>query len=173
MAKYSDLTGHSGTLVQSRVKIGETRFGKGVFTMEHVKKGEHVMTFRGRRISFEESVAMGTDECYSLQVGEKEYVHLDSPSRFVNHSCDPNCGLDGNLFLISLTDIPAGSELNFDYSTTMLERRWEMDCRCGSSACRGRILDFDYLPVALQKRYLSQGFVQPFIAAKQLKRYKL
>ena len=56
-----------------------------------------------------------------------------------------------------------GEEIRFDYSTTMLERAWELNCACGSPRCRGLIQDFDLLPIALQTFYLRLGIVQNFI----------
>ncbi|KAL8897930.1 MAG: hypothetical protein Q9192_002333, partial [Flavoplaca navasiana] len=61
---------------------------------------------------------------------EYEYVcdgmYVGSPTRFMNHSCDPNCRLftvsynhaDTNLYelaFFTLEEIPAGMELTFDY----------------------------------------------------------
>jgi hypothetical protein len=46
----------------------------------------------------------------------------------------------------------------------MLERHWELDCCCQTSQCRGRIRDFDLIPLSLQRHYLSIGVVQSFIA---------
>ena len=57
----------------------------------------------------------------------------------VNHSCAPNLGLfpmvgagggDGDLFLVARREIAAGEELSFDYSTSMVDEPWAMDCAC-------------------------------------------
>ncbi|KAI4096599.1 MAG: hypothetical protein L6R37_006925, partial [Teloschistes peruensis] len=53
-------------------------------------------------------------------------MHVGGPTRFMNHSCDPNCRLftasynhsDPNLYdlaFFALEEIPAGTELTFDY----------------------------------------------------------
>ncbi|KAL8677672.1 MAG: hypothetical protein Q9186_005934, partial [Xanthomendoza sp. 1 TL-2023] len=53
-------------------------------------------------------------------------MHVGGPTRFMNHSCDPNCRLftvsynhfDTNLYdfaFFTLEEIPAGTELTFDY----------------------------------------------------------
>ncbi|KAL8800439.1 MAG: hypothetical protein Q9182_005192 [Xanthomendoza sp. 2 TL-2023] len=53
-------------------------------------------------------------------------MHVGSPTRFMNHSCDPNCRLftvsynhyDRDLYdlaFFTLEEIPAGTELTFDY----------------------------------------------------------
>jgi hypothetical protein len=54
--------------------------------------------------------------------------------RFLNHSCAPNCWIDGRT-LRALRRIEAHEQLTFDYNTT----EWSMDvpftCACG--ACHG------------------------------------
>lgn len=58
----------------------------------------------------------------------------------VNHSCNPSLGLwqrGGDTFLWSLRAIAAGEELSFDYSTSMMDEPWDMECACGEAACRG------------------------------------
>lgn len=64
----------------------------------------------------------------------KEDTYLDasrkgSISRFINHSCEPNCTVEVwtvgrrlRVGIFSLKDIPAGTELTFDY-------RWERSTR--------------------------------------------
>ncbi len=63
-------------------------------------------------------------------------------SRFINHSCEPNCETQkwlvaGELAigLFAVRDIPQGSELTFDYN---FERYGDkpMRCYCGSTNCR-------------------------------------
>jgi hypothetical protein len=58
----------------------------------------------------------------------------------VNHSCNPSLGLwqrGGDTFLWSLRPIAVGEELSFDYSTSMMDEPWDMECACGEAACRG------------------------------------
>jgi uncharacterized protein len=143
--------------------IADSRLGFGVFALRPIKAGETVMTLTGTPITYEQSVAMGKEESFSLQTGKKEYIHLDVPGRFINHSCEPNCGLRPNLELIALKDIKKDEQIFYDYSTTMLERHWVMRCDCRSSKCRYVVQDFDLLPNDIQNHYLKQGVVQQFI----------
>jgi len=78
----------------------------------------------------------------------------------VNHSCDPNCGLwqsGGDTFLLSLREIAAGAELSFDYSTSMVDEPWSMECACGERACRGVVGNFLDTPPATQAYYAGMG----------------
>ena len=54
---------------------------------------------------------------------------------YLNHSCDPNCAIAGQIVFVAMRDIAAGEELTHDWATTD-DLDYELDCRCGSAACR-------------------------------------
>lgn len=149
--------------------IRDTPHGKGVFCTQQRNRGEEVCKVLGPVIDFATAVAEEDRETgdHTLQVAAGQYIDVEEPLRFVNHSCDPNCGIrDGNR-LITLTDVNAGEEITFDYSTTMDEEgHWTMDCHCGAGNCRGVVKDFVTLPPETQARYFRLRVVMPFIAAK-------
>jgi len=64
---------------------------------------------------------------------------------------------------VALRSIEPGEEIRFDYSTTMIQDHWTMECRCGQPTCRRVILDFHHLPPITQNRYLQLGIVQRFV----------
>lgn len=147
--------------MSEKVYISQSSLGKGVFAKVAIEPRGHIFYMNGKEIDFEKSTAhMGE---YSVQIGAKRYVDPIAPARYLNHSCAPNAGFINDISLIALTRIKPGEEIRFDYSTTMLERYWELDCACGARQCRRRIRDFDLLPDALQQRYLQLGIVQQFI----------
>jgi len=85
---------------------------------------------------------------------------------FFNHPCNPNSGLkiqNGKAILVAIKNIKSGEEITWDYSTTMNEDDWEMDCVCGSKNCRGRIRDFKYLPENVQQKYINLRIVPKYI----------
>lgn len=89
-------------------------------------------------------------------------MHMGGPTRFMNHSCDPNCRLftvsynhsDPHIYdlaFFALEEIPAGTELTFDYkdeddrSVITHEQALEVQrrdgympqkCLCGTAECR-------------------------------------
>lgn len=63
---------------------------------------------------------------------------------------------------MAIKDIEKGEEITWDYSTTMDEDIWEMDCNCGSKKCRKRIRDFKYLPKEIKERYVKLGIVPDY-----------
>ena len=77
----------------------------------------------------------------------------DSPDNYLNHSCEPNIGfIDGSLSMFALRDIAAGEELLWDYSTSMNEAGWRVQCSCGAATCRGVIESFRHLAPTVRQR---------------------
>jgi len=150
----------------SKVYVGDCPNGKGVFAAVALAKGEIIFTFAGRVISLEEVMAKGEQQSNPIQIDTQNYLDVESPGVFINHSCDPNAGIVNDSVLIALRDIPQGEEICFDYSTSMSENLWTMDCRCRTGKCRGMIKDFHYLPPELKADYLELGIVQSFIVAQ-------
>jgi hypothetical protein len=86
----------------------------------------------------------------------------------VNHSCNPNLGLwqtGGETYLLSLRDIGTDEELSFDYSTSMVDEPWSMECMCGDALCRGTIANFLDMPDAVQQRYAERGVLPEHVWA--------
>lgn len=137
--------------------------GLGLFALRDFKAGELLFTFEGPLVGLEQAVAMGEREANVLQVAPQHYIDLQPPGIFANHSCEPNAGIRNDVEAIALREIRVGQEICFDYSTTMSERRWTMQCLCGTASCRGLVTDFHELPETLRERYLSLGIVQRFI----------
>lgn len=148
--------------MSEKVYISESSLGKGVFAKVPIEPRETAFYLTGKLIRFDEAAAAVQGE-YTIQIGVDRYVDPYSPARYLNHSCEPNAGFVDEIRLIALRQIVPGEEIRFDYSTTMLERYWELDCFCGSARCRGRIQDFDLIPESIQRKYLRLGIVQDFI----------
>jgi hypothetical protein len=148
------------------VRVGKSPHGLGLFAALDIPANQVVLIFTGELLELDEVLASGRDECYPLQVGPTTYLDLDARSRIVNHSCAPNAGIRSDRILVALREIRAGEEICYDYSTTMSERRWTMDCACRAPGCRGTVGDFHELPIDLQQHYLRHGVVQSFIVAE-------
>jgi len=148
--------------------VKNTKNGRGVFANRDFKKGEIIFEFHGNFCTYEELPTPYNEvEDHYVQIGENLYMGPSGDiDDFFNHSCDPNSGLkinDKKVFLIAIKDIKKDNEITYDYSTTMDEDDWEMDCNCGSKNCRGRIRDFKYLPPDIQKKYLDLGIIPEYI----------
>jgi uncharacterized protein len=83
----------------------------------------------------------------ALSSAEYEDVML-----FLNHSCEPNVGVGGNVVFVAMGDIAAGEELTIDYAM-FDDDDAEMRCQCGHVACRGVVSGQDWRRPELQAKY--------------------
>ena len=83
----------------------------------------------------------------ALDSAEYEDVML-----FLNHSCEPNVGVGGNVVFVAMRDIAAGEELTLDYAM-FDDGPDQMTCRCGQPTCRGIVTGQDWRLPALQAKY--------------------
>ncbi|HEY5705374.1 MAG TPA: SET domain-containing protein [Terrimicrobiaceae bacterium] len=147
-----------------KIRVGDCRFGKGVFARSMIPKGEEILRFAGPLIGIEEAMAKGARQCDPLQIGPELYVDIGPPGVLVNHSCAPNAGIRDDVRLIAIRDIIAEEEVFYDYSTTMNEDHWTLACLCGSASCRRSVGDFKNLPLRTRRKYLRLGIVQTYLA---------
>ncbi len=141
--------------------------GKGVFANTDLKKGDIILFFSGVLFSYAQlPTPYNAVEDHYVQIGADLYLGPSGAlDDYFNHSCDPNAGLkirDKEVALIAIRDIAKGEEVVWDYSTTMDEDDWEIDCRCGSAHCRHKIRDFKYLPPDIRRKYACQGIVPAY-----------
>jgi SET domain-containing protein len=139
--------------------------GIGVYVIEPIRAGETIIEVVGERISTEESDRRAEER--DAEAGHTFMFYVDEDtvidcgvggniSRFINHSCEPNCEAvdeDGRIFVEALRDIEVGEELVYDYrltweSTDDPEDLKAYTCRCGARSCRGTMLDVVPLPAA-------------------------
>ncbi|KAH8551044.1 hypothetical protein BGW37DRAFT_426470 [Umbelopsis sp. PMI_123] len=127
--------------------------GWGLKTLTDIKVGQLIVEYRGEVISqrlCEErlrTVYKDTKNFYFLDYQKGEVIDAaakGSDARFVNHSCEPNCHIEkwaigGEVCVgvFATQDIPADSELFYDYNYTLIGSGVSQKCRCGSTKCRG------------------------------------
>jgi hypothetical protein len=150
--------------VTGLLKVKNSKHGKGLFATENISQGFPLIKIEGKKLTFSDSLELGDKESYCLQVDIDKYIIPDEPFIYSNHSCDPNSGINRKLELVTLRPVMKDEEITWDYSTSMLERHWTMQCQCESPLCRQLITDFDLLPKITQNLYLRLGIVMPFIS---------
>jgi hypothetical protein len=148
------------------VRIGDCGLGRGLFAVAGFHANDLILVLKGPRYEREDPIHETPEGANLLQTGRRTYILLREPGVYANHSCDPNAGIRANRRLVAIRDIAAGEEIRFDYSTTMDEDYWTLDCRCGAACCRGRVTDFHQLPDEVRGRYLALDVVQGFIARR-------
>ncbi|HSG32704.1 MAG TPA: SET domain-containing protein-lysine N-methyltransferase [Thermodesulfobacteriota bacterium] len=156
----------------NNIYISDSFAGQGVFAAKKFYPGDLILTFSGKRVNSDDPVHMTELGANLLQTGYKTYIMPESPAVFINHSCSPNAGIMKNRKLIAIKKINENEEITFDYSTTMDEDLWTMQCLCNEPTCRHIISDFDTLPQSLKNQYISLNIVQKFIAHKYKKHYR-
>lgn len=139
--------------------------GYGVFAQEPLTAGEIAMVWGGRVVSLAElenvpeesrrQIVQIEEDLFSMSVGEPE------PSDFINHSCNANVGVNGNIILVAMRDIAAGEEVCFDYAMTDGSPYDEFECTCGAPDCRGWITGNDWKNPELWQRYA--GFFSQYL----------
>lgn len=150
--------------MHQQVYVGPGPLGVSLFASQPIRSGRTILRLSGPIITFDDAVKKGARECYPLQIAHDAYIDLIEPGCFANHSCAPNAGLVNDVDLVAMRDLAPGEEIRYDYSTTMDEESWTMECRCGSGQCRGVVTDFKLLPSGVRNTYLRLGMVQAFIA---------
>ena len=131
--------------------------GKGVFALSDFAKGETIIEYVGEIITWKEALRRHPHD--PKDPNHTFYFHIDethvidakyggNSSRWINHSCKPNCEPDeveGRIFIKALRDIQAGEELNYDYGLVIEAPltpalKLEYPCWCGAKKCRGTLL---------------------------------
>jgi hypothetical protein len=148
--------------------------GSGIFAREEIKKDERLAIFGGKVMLIDEMYQIPPGmQRFTMQIEERFVLgptgDMAEDTDFFNHSCDPNAGFSGQVFLVALRDIRAGEEITFDYAMTVSESVgsdmvFSMDCSCGSPRCRKTITEQDWMLPELQERY--RGHFSPYIQAK-------
>jgi len=137
-----------------KVTIGErVGFGKALYALEDIEKDEEIATFDGDIFWAEKCTDLPKDIAdHAIQIAEHEWQESHGFARFINHSCDPNCGIRGRTTLVAMKKIKKGEELTWDYDMTE-DSDWRMDCKCGTVACRKVIGAYANTPQTVRDAY--------------------
>jgi len=149
--------------------------GKGLFAKEDIKKGTIVFIKLGHVVTFEEaSKLMKELGDYTVQITDEFLLSprtkegVDNTGIFINHSCDPNVGPDGDIIHVALRDIKKGEELCYDYAMCTTHP-FRLECNCGTKYCRSVITGEDWKRKDLQQRY---GNHFSYFILKKIKKMK-
>lgn len=148
---------------------------KGVFARKKARRGERLAIFGGDIMAIDEIDRLPVRlQEYPMQI-EERFVLGSRKSRdpedadFFNHSCEPNSGFKGQIFLVAMRDIKPSEEVTFDYATVVSksfgsDMAFEMTCNCGAKSCRKRITENDWKIPELQRKY--DGYFSQYIQEK-------
>ncbi len=139
--------------------------GFGVYAIEAVTAGEIVSVWGGYVVTAGQlSLLPHEVQQHSVQIEEGLYsatIGGAETADFINHSCEPNLGLRGQITLVALRDVEVGEEVCFDYAMTDCTPYDEFECRCGLPSCRRVITGNDWKLSELWAKYA--GYFSPYL----------
>lgn len=158
--------------INPKLEIRETgKYGKGVFVKENIKKDERLAIFGGYVMTLDEEEKLPkeiSDLAHQIDdnfvIGVKEEKEIQDVDNF-NHSCNPNAGFKGQIFLVAMKNINAEEEITFDYAMVLGgDEPYSLECLCGKENCRKAITNNDWKLPELQKKY--KGYFQWYLEEK-------
>ena len=133
--------------------------GRGLFARRAIAKGE-IVAIKGGHILDRRALARvkGRIAASYIQIADGFFIGAATAAEvkrnklFINHSCAPNVGIQGQIIFVAMRNVRAGEELTYD---------WAMEenipartvCRCGAPACRKILTGRDWTKPALRWRY--------------------
>lgn len=145
--------------------------GTGLYATEPILKG-HVVAVKGgyimsraRWVEIEKEVG----EAAEIHISDDLVIAPNDPEEFegcmmaLNHSCEPNIGVEGQITYIAMRDIKPGEQLCLDYAM-IDDYDGSMECNCKTSSCRKIINGKEWQKPELQKKY--RGYFATFIQKK-------
>jgi len=131
--------------------------GTGVFLEEPASRGSLLAYIKGNVTTVGKKLLHTPEEALMhpdwVGFSMSRWIDPVVPFKYLNHSCDPTCGVKGRVSLYSLKDLKVGEEITIDYSTTEGNPYWKMSCTCGSARCRGVVRSVAFLPKSIFKKY--------------------
>ncbi|CAH0477739.1 unnamed protein product [Peronospora belbahrii] len=125
--------------------------GLGIRLLEDIKAGSFVSEYMGEIVTEQEYhmrrvLYHNEKHRYIMVLSGGEVIdatRMGGWARFINHSCDPNCGVEKwdvngeeRCAIFALRDIAAGEELTFDYKFESFSKAEITECLCGAPNCR-------------------------------------
>lgn len=112
--------------------------GFGLFALETIKTGTFIIEYIGDIISKEAKAArhQAKRDAYIFQVNNSGFIDsftIGNESRFINHSCNPNCRAEGwtiggsrRVAIFAIKTITPGDQVTYDYGPSYMID----DCLC-------------------------------------------
>jgi SET domain-containing protein len=109
--------------------------GKGVFANRNFKKGQIIIRWDiSRQLTKDQVKKLPKKDKEYIAYVHKKYILMQSPAKYVNHSCDSNT-YSKNFKDIAKRNIKKGEEITGDYSQDA-DEDFKMKCKCQSAKCK-------------------------------------
>tara|TARA_Y100001970_G_scaffold12443_1_gene14195 strand:+ start:1911 stop:2384 length:474 start_codon:yes stop_codon:yes gene_type:complete len=124
---------------------------KGLYATKNIKAGTKIIEYIGKLISKKETETNpkfdNEKDIYLFNINNKYDLDGDytwNTARLINHSCNPNCEVEGKglkVWITSIKDIKKNEELSYDYGFSYSKDDLKnFICKCGSNNCCGYIV---------------------------------
>ena len=123
---------------------------RGLYASKNIKSGSKIIEYIGKLISKKETETNpkfdNEKDIYLFNLNSKYDLDGDynwNTARLINHSCNPNCEVEGKglkLWITAIKDIKKGEELSYDYGFGYDVDYKQFPCKCGSHNCVGYIV---------------------------------
>jgi len=149
------------------------KYGNGVFARQDIKKEELLVMFGGHIISLNEEKKLPAKyRDTGIQINDNfvlSSLKTTEITDYFNHSCKPNSGIRGQIFLVAMRNIKKGEQVVFDYAMCLSNNKksgffYKKKCLCGSKKCRRYITGNDWKIPELQKKY--KGYFEWYLQKK-------
>jgi len=132
-------------------KIKKSNIDKrGLYALKDIKNGTRIIEYVGKIISKKETEKNkkfdNKKDIYLFNLNNKYDLDGDfkfNTARLVNHSCNPNCEVEGTglkLWISAIKNIKKGEELSYDYGFSYDKDYKQFPCKCGQKSCVGYIV---------------------------------
>ena len=132
-------------------KVKKSNIDKiGLYASKNIKSGTKIIEYIGKLISKKETETNpkfdNEKDIYLFNLNNKYDLDGDyswNTARLINHSCNPNCEVEGKglkLWITAIKDIKKGEELSYDYGFGYDVDYKQFPCKCGSQNCVGYIV---------------------------------
>lgn len=104
---------------------------KGVFANRDFKEGEIVLKWKPKILTKKQANELTLNDKNYLFIENNKYYLLQSPEKFVNHSCEANTQVN-NFSDVATRKIKKGEEITSCYPNKDIK---DFKCKCGSKKC--------------------------------------
>jgi len=163
--------------INSKLVIRKSKLeGLGTFAVSKIEKGEILFIKGGHIASKDKLFFVKMINSYlpiddNFFIGAKSEEEEEKVKLYLNHSCNPNCGIRGEITFIAMRIIEEEEEITLDYAMVDNED-YSFQCNCDYPNCRRTITGFDWKKRDLQLRYgnyFSEYLKRKFVIIKNYK----
>ncbi len=138
-------------------------YGKSIFSKRKFKQGEIVFAILGPIVKI--------PTIYTVPINTNLFINPLPPGKFLNHSCEPSCGIRNRIEVVAMRDLEKDEEITIDYAMIVLDYdqirlRQNLICNCGSKICRGNFGSYKNLSNELKQKYA--GFISDYLLVENL-----